>query len=174
MRPVLIGVSLWSLTVAPATAQQLPPHWTPRAVLFRSVRGADAPRSDSPAKSSNARGLGAILGGAGGMVVGADVGYSLDRRSGPCDDFCGVGGFIVGGLLGESLGMVAGATLADPSGTRPTDWLVVPAITLVGTALTGVSGRVEVMLLIPVAQLYVLLSHDEVPAGPPSSEEAEL
>lgn len=165
MRPALIGLCLWSVIALPVTAQQLPTSWVPHAAAFHSPQPAAGLASDSPVRSSNERALGAILGGVGGMALGAEVGYGLDRGSGPCDDFCGIGGFVIGGLLGESLGMVAGATLADPNGTRASDWLTVPAITLAGTALAAVSGRVEVMLLIPVTQLIALMSHDETPTA---------
>ena len=90
--------------------------------------------------------------------MGVFMGAQVERATSPaCGDDCGLLGAIVGALLGESLGMVAGMTVADPAGTRPSDWVTAPAIALAALGAGLVTRQGAVLVVVPFAQLAVLM-----------------
>jgi len=172
--PLVVGLILIA-NAAPAAAQRLSQPWVPGALALRtSATHTQSIRFDSTVTATPAgRAFAALLGGAVGFVGGWMIGYQLDRRGGGSDDL-GLEGAAWGAVLGEGLGMVAAASLASPSQSRPYDWLAVPAIAVAGVALVAVTGHAELLLLIPAVQLYELMSgrpepgSDDGPDGPSS------
>ena len=176
MRPSLWLAGLFAtLMAAPAGAQRLTEPWVPGAASLRtSASSVPIVRIDSEVVTATpgGRAFAALLGGAVGFVGGGIVGYHLRIHS-PSDDL-GLEGAAWGAVIGESLGMVAAATLASPSQSRTLDWIAVPAIAVGGIALASATNHGEVLLLVPVAQIYELLSGRPEPSpsadaeGPPS------
>src|SRR5687768_14272259 len=68
--------------------------------------------------------VGGVLGSAVGLGVGALVGAGLERCDGPdSGDFCGLGGFLLGGAVGGSAGSALGAYgFSRMSGGEPRFW----------------------------------------------------
>ena len=77
--------------------------------------GSERTRKDGSGSAVSAVFGGALLGSVG-LLGGGYVGASLEARScggGSGFDFCGLGGFIIGGVVGEVLGIALGSHLGN-------------------------------------------------------------
>ena len=136
---VLAGLVAGTLAVAaPAEGQRIQdgrvaarverPASVPPTVVEQHIDPADIP---DPA----AQVIGGIVGGALGMIGGAYIGYAMETAGGcgPYNDMCGFGGFIIGGALGEAIGLGAGVQLFG--GSRGTMGSAIG-----GSLLAGIGG----------------------------------
>jgi hypothetical protein len=118
------------------------------------------------ADHSGARATGGLLGATAGFfvggIVGAGIERGLDRPN--CQDFCGLGGFLIGATLGEAFGMVGGMAVAAP-GTRPVDLLISTGIALAGIGAAVLTNQAFVLVAVPIAQLAFLLPRDRMATG---------
>ena len=97
--------------------------------------------------------LGGVVGGAVGLVGGGLIGAAIESRD--CEgDFCGLGGFIVGGMLGESVLLPLGVHLAnDRRGDFGKAALISAGIAAAGILIISQTDQGIVLYAIPVAQL---------------------
>lgn len=94
--------------------------------------------------------------GAVGMFGGGYLGYQIETAGG-CGDafFCGLAGAILGGLIGESVGMATGIHLAGGSrNSFAGDLGVALGIAALGTIAAPVTYGIS-LLAVPVVQLVV-------------------
>lgn len=97
-----------------------------------TVTPVQADGGASPARTA----LGGVLGGAGGFFgLGFLGAWAADETSGPGEDLAAVGGFALGGLVGEVLGVAGGVHLA--AGRRGSFWTDLGASALGAAATLG-------------------------------------
>ena len=127
----------------------------PRTVGAAARAGVGPPVAP---RSVGAVGLGALAGAAAGVVIGATIGYHLDRATECNDDYCGLDGILIGGSLGSTLLTPVGAHLANGRGGSLLTSLVVTAA---GTGavwlLAAGSGDEEIILAVPLVNMLTSL-----------------
>ncbi len=104
-------------TAAPLAAQRL---YDARSAVFRRDTIPTSPtawRTESIAPPSAQQStprmvVSGVLLGAVGMFAGGAVGYGVETSGGCVDEFCGLGGALLGGLVGETIGLATGVHLA--------------------------------------------------------------
>ncbi|HKK45289.1 MAG TPA: hypothetical protein VJ964_07200 [Balneolaceae bacterium] len=100
-----------------------------------------------------------FLGGIVGFVAGGELGDLIDSKN--CDEdewFCGIGGFIIGGLIGESFGIPLGVHLGNGrKGDFGKELLVSYGIASTGLALSFVTNS-PIVGAVPFIQLGVTLT----------------
>jgi hypothetical protein len=100
---------------------------------------------------------GGVLGWAGGFLGGAIVGYTLETRTGPdeyTNDWEGVGGALLGGLVGST---VLTPVLAHHAGGGEGDLLIGLAASVVsGAAMVAVVAASDgkLFLALPLGQIW--------------------
>ena len=93
-----------------------------------------------------------MIGAAGGFFIGAFAGAAVEKGAGCAgDDFCGLSGAVIGGTIGEGIGMGLGAR------GKPVDVLLSTGIAVAGLAAATVAKSGYVLVAIPFVQLAVLL-----------------
>ena len=87
--------------------------------------------------------LGGVLGGGGGLFIGAFISAGLACSSDDAGDFCGLGGAIIGGTFGLGLGTSVGIQLAGSASGGDGKYLG----TLAGTVAGGTVGAIVAVSL---------------------------
>ncbi|MET0400254.1 MAG: hypothetical protein ABW277_25920 [Longimicrobiaceae bacterium] len=152
---------------SPARAQRA----APPLVALRTDAPAAAPGAyRAPALQEQARppsevalALGGIAGGAVGTLVGAAAGFALETSLTQCqgDEFCGVGGILLGGAAGEVLGIPFGVHQVNRRRGRYGEGVVVTL--LVGLAGIGLASQMQeagpvMAVAVPAAQLVAAVA----------------
>ena len=172
MRRSVVRVALFALLASPATAQQLARVWVPAPVAFAPARAALLRHPARSTVDDGNRIMGGLLGGTAGFFAGGFGGAAVaEGSSQSCQDFCGLGGFIIGAMVGESFGMVGGMAIAAP-GTRAPDLLASLGIAAVGLGVAGLVHEPLTLVAIPVVQLVALVSlaHARTEGAPPAPD----
>lgn len=158
MRACFVSLVLLASLSSSASAQRLEPVWTPSPPPFASTATRQAAQSED---RSGSRALGGLLGATAGFFVVGVMGAAIDRgfAKSYCEDFCGLGGFVIGATVGESFGMVGGMALGGP-GSRPSDLLISTGIAVAGILAAIATNEIYVLAAVPIAQLVVLLGPD--------------
>jgi len=110
-----------------------------------------------PADRTAAMVGGGILGGAVGLAGGVIIGAGIERSLSGCqgDDFCGLGGAALGGLIGEATLLALGVHIGNE---RRGEYLAALGGSLgaivAGFAVGGLVHRGDVVLVIPLGQLF--------------------
>lgn len=100
--------------------------------------------------------FGGALGGIGGLVAGAIIGVQVERASGcvEYDDWCGIGGGLLGATIGSTVMIPAGVHLANDQRGNLGEGLVASAAALGGgIAIAALVDDSRPLLLIPIAQI---------------------
>jgi hypothetical protein len=133
--------------VARESATGQPTGQAARVVPFRAVE-------KSSADTVGAMLFQGLVFGAAGMFAGGFLGYQIETSDG-CDDdwLCGLGGMIIGGLIGETVGMVTG--IHQGGGRRsPYSGDLALGLAIAGVGYAGADATEGITLLaVPVAQL---------------------
>lgn len=100
-----------------------------------------------------------LLGGAIGFAAGGGLGYFLDSRScGEDEWFCGIGGVVIGGLIGESFGIPLGVHLGNKQqGDFGKELLISYGIAGAGLGLSLATDS-PIVVAVPFVQLAVTLT----------------
>jgi hypothetical protein len=105
--------------------------------------------------------VGGTMLGAVGLLGGGTLGYNLENCRGSGDDFCGLGGAILGGLIGESIALPVGVHWAGGRGSLGSEIGAALGITLLGIA-AAYATQGPGILLVPPAQLItaIVMEHN--------------
>jgi len=153
----VVSLALLVSLVSPACAQRLQAIWVRPQRAFAPP--ASYSRQTDSANHDVSRGVGGLIGAAGGFVIGAFAGAAVEKGLGCAgDDLCGLEGAVIGGTLGEGVGMALGVA-AGGRGSHPLDVLLSTGIAVAGLVGAVVAGTPYVVIAVPVLQLAVLL-HD--------------
>lgn len=153
----VVSVALFVSLVPPASAQRLQAIWVRPQQAFTPPT-SHALQIDS-ADHDVSRGVGGLIGAAGGFVIGAFAGAVVEKGLGCAgDDLCGLEGAVIGGTVGEGVGMALGVAAAG-RGSHPIDVLLSTGIAVAGLVAATVTGTPYIVIAVPVLQLAVLL-HD--------------
>jgi len=148
---VVALVSPWSAICAqridtrfiPATSGEMTQIFAPRDT---------APPGDGPKIT------GALLGGVLGMISGAVVGLYLEKgASNDCTDYCGLAGFLLGGVAGEGIGFGWALHIVDPQPGRLAVRIAGP-LAVAGAGLLGAIAVEHVWPLIFVVPLQFAIA----------------
>jgi hypothetical protein len=113
---------------------------------------------------------GGLLGGTLGLLLGGTLGYGLETRlSENCYDLCGLGGAIIGGGIGESLGMAFGVHAGNRQRGSYAAAVVGPIGVAVGAVVLGsVAGAgapaLVIALAVPGLQLFTSIRGERAAA----------
>jgi hypothetical protein len=110
--------------------------------------------------------LGALVGGAAGMLIGGYSGFRLEESlSDPCREMCGLGGMILGSFLGGSIGMSAGAHMANgragnlPGGIGATIGVGAGSAFIAGGLMSQMeAGSAVLFVFVPAIQVYTAVT----------------
>ena len=153
---------------SPAPAVTPPPAGPPAPAVTppSAVPPARPPRPDGPYVAPNPVAEFLIGGAAGtaGLFAGGYASYELACANG-CDDFVGLGGFLVGAALGLTTATAAGVALTgsdrDHEGSYGWAWLGAAAgATGAAFATSGVDGETAVAFMIGGAALGATVAFD--------------
>ena len=95
--------------------------------------------------------------GAVGLFGGGTLGYNLENCRNSGDDFCGLGGAIIGGLIGESITLPVGAHWAGGRGSLGSEIGASLGITLLGIAATYATQGPAILLVPPVQLITTIV-----------------
>jgi hypothetical protein len=100
-------------------------------------------------------GLGAV-----GVLVGGLAGEQIDENScAPGDDFCGLGGLIVGAFIGETLALPLGVHIAGKKGSYGLELVTSLGITALGVAAANATDGIS-LVFIPPLQLWACIAQE--------------
>jgi hypothetical protein len=123
-----------------------------RAMPYRST----VPTGDPDDPDSGTLIFGGLLGGIGGMFVGAAFGASLGGE--PCD-YCGLVEGLYGAAMGFGLGASTGVHFGNQrQGSFGRSVLITMAIGAAGTLAAIETDKAELLLAIPIAQIASAIS----------------
>ncbi|MDA0379097.1 MAG: hypothetical protein O3C45_03385 [Bacteroidetes bacterium] len=126
---------------------------------FPDVPGRFAAKNVAPVDDADSQNIVAMaMVGTVGAFGGALVGGRLGRSNSGCSDSdwtCGLGGIIIGGAIGETLGMSLGVTALSPNPHRFGNGLLVSTAVGLGgiTAFGAAGGNGAILLAVFAAQL---------------------
>lgn len=130
------------------------PQKTPFKALSHSFLGEQNEKGKGSVPGSF---IVSLLGGAIGFFGGGFIGYQIETDSGcsgDIDEWCGVGGFLLGTAIGESLLMPIGAHAGNGGqGNLPINLLITTGIGGLGLVLAVSSNESRTLIAIPVLQL---------------------
>jgi hypothetical protein len=171
-RTTILAV-LAALASHPALAQRLPPPW-PTLEYGGLAQGRQPSPLSGRHHSVVLPAAGALVFGTAGFLGGALVGYRIGRAASDssCDLFCGWSAMLVGAILGESLGVGAGAHLGDGHrGNLAADLGVSLLGGAVGTVLlsltsgcTNCTGNTIIAVSVPIVQIGAAIAMDRATA----------
>ena len=98
--------------------------------------------------------LGGLLAGVTGLVAGAYLGAAIDRSDGCSDDWCGLGGALVGASAGTAFMVPVGVHLANRQRGNfglGVWWSTI--VTAAGWGIAVASDNATPLVLIPLAQI---------------------
>ncbi len=118
------------------------------------LTGAAIPDSAFARPDELGMALGGLLAGVTGLVAGAYLGAAIDRSNGCSDDWCGLGGALVGASAGTAFMVPVGVHLTNRQ--RGSFGLGVwwsTMVTAAGWGIAVASDNASPLLLIPFAQI---------------------
>ena len=166
LRPVLAAGLLALAAASPAGAQRAAP---PLSAL-RADEAGPVPAPYVPALQESGRygsdatlALGGVAGGALGALGGAAAGFALETTLTGCegDEFCGFGGILLGGAVGEMVMLPLGVHMANRSRGRYAPSLGMSfAVMLAGFTIASQAGEAAgvVVAAIPITQLVAAIA----------------
>lgn len=109
-----------------------------------------------PPPSTSAMVATGVLFAAGGIMAGAVAGQSLERCQ-PGDEFCGLGGAVLGALVGEVLMLPLGVHVSSDRSSLAAKVRASWAVMLAGFITAAPTGGGS-LLLVPPAQLWATIA----------------
>ena len=152
MRIAIAGLALL-LAATPADAQRLTETRTAVGVAELPPKAPRSGSTGAPVGEPGATARMTLTGGlfaAGGIFAGGYIGAGLACGGASADDWCELGGAIIGAMVGELVMLPLGVHVASGKASYGGKLLASSGIMLAGIMLAPVTGGVSLLLVPPV------------------------